>query len=51
MARVHHIITLSIHHFERSHPMAGHTRKANQKAAPIIPIFLVFVAGVDISDM
>ncbi len=51
IAMIHHRITLSIHHFESNHPIAGHTRNANQKAAPIIPIFFVFVAGVDISDI
>lgn len=32
-------------------PIAGHTRNAVPKAAPIIPIFFVFVSGEDISDM
>lgn len=32
-------------------PIAGQTRKAVPKAAPIIPIFLVFSRGEEISEI
>lgn len=36
---------------ESAHPMAGPTRNAKPNAAPIIPIFFVFSAGVEISEI
>jgi hypothetical protein len=51
MAAIHPNITYSIPHLDRIHHIAGPTRKAKPNAAPIIPIFFVFVSFVDISDI
>ena len=51
MAIMHPKITYSIPHLERSHQIAGPTRNASPNAAPMSPIFFVFVSFVEISDM
>lgn len=51
IATIHPAMTYSIPKPERIHPIAGHTRNASPNAAPMSPIFFVFSAGVDISEI
>jgi hypothetical protein len=51
IARIHQMMTYSIPHLDRSHPIAGPIRNARPKAAPISHIFFVFSAGFEISDI